>query len=101
MHEHAVYPPDLQAEAERQPSPVREGVTIIEIALHRLSGLVAMLEDRLQPVLHPIGTDERGPLRDASPAPARSDLAAVLFTNGELLDGQASRVERMLDRLEV
>jgi hypothetical protein len=102
MHEHVVYPPDdLQAEAARQPSPVREGVTIIEIALQRLSGLVAMLEDRLQPVLHPVGPDEHAPLRDATPVPPRSDLAAVLFTNGELLDGQASRVDRLLDRLEV
>jgi hypothetical protein len=101
MHEHAVYPPDLQAEAARQPSPVREAVDYVEVARDRLTGAIAALEDRLQPVLHPVGPDEHAPLRDATPAPARSDVAAVLFTNGELLEGQAVRLERLLARLEV
>jgi hypothetical protein len=100
MHQYDVVE-GLQAEAARQPSPVHEGVTVIEVARERLSAAVAALEDRLQPVLCPVGPDEHAPLREAHPAPARSDVAAVLFTNGELLDGQAARLGRLLARLEV
>jgi hypothetical protein len=101
MHEHHLAPPNLQAEAARQPSPVHEGFTVVEIARERLTRAIVALEDRLQPVLCPVSTDDEPPLREAMPAPARSDVATVLFTNGELLDGQAVRLERLLARLEV
>jgi hypothetical protein len=101
MHEHAAYPPDLQAEAARQPSPVHEGSLVVVMARDRLSAAITALEDRLQPVLCPVGPDDPPPLRGVDPAPARSDVAALLFTNGELLDCQAVRLERLLARLEV
>jgi hypothetical protein len=79
--------------------PVHQGVSRVEVARERLSHLISMLEERLQPVLGPVA-DAPAP-RLIPDGPARSDLAAVLFTNGELLEGAGTRLSLLLDRLEV
>jgi hypothetical protein len=79
--------------------PVHQGVSAVESARYSVESRVSMLEERLQPVLGPVSEP---PALAEAPVPApRSDLAAVLFTNGELLEGLAVRLARLLDRLEV
>jgi hypothetical protein len=107
MHEESVKdtrPSLAQAHAAqkvRDVSPMQSQLSRNIGHLERLSEVVGLLEDRLQPVLASHDSKEDGSISDNGAYPGMSDHNSILSRQGETIVMVISRVNNLLNRLEV
>lgn len=93
-----------QCEAEEDISPIAKGARRLLASRERLSQILSVLEERLEPVLRPAPTapvvNELQKDRNA-PETIKSNMAEGLLNNARFLDNLGERIAFLLQRLEV